>query len=158
MLIELPNQPYDPVMATLAASIGESTIVLPVRQGIYEIGHFGNSHWPSPYGQWAHYPEFPAVGSPKNPRPRSSYGVCDNVEQVLALYPELETSERKFIVTITEVRHANQSATGGWRWHKWGPYIGTFKPQHEYLYDEVGIDAVKVFHIYEHIGPIEDEE
>jgi hypothetical protein len=36
-----------------------------------------------------------------------------------------------------------------WRWHKWGEYIGTKNPQHEYLYDEdESIQEVFCYHIY----------
>jgi hypothetical protein len=44
---------------------------------------------------------------------------------------------------------ANQSHEGGWRWHKWGEYIGKYEPQYEYLYDEPEIEKVYVYHIYE---------
>jgi hypothetical protein len=37
----------------------------------------------------------------------------------------------------------------GWRYHKWGDYIGSQNPQSEYLYDDTHIDAVWTFHIYE---------
>ena len=33
----------------------------------------------------------------------------------------------------------------GWRWHKWGPYIGTQDPQCEYLADEPEIKEVFVY-------------
>ena len=36
-----------------------------------------------------------------------------------------------------------------WRWHKWGPYIGTKEPKCEYLYDEPEIDKVVIFELYE---------
>ena len=34
---------------------------------------------------------------------------------------------------------------GGWRWHKWGEYIGKHNPQYEYLDHESGIDYVLVW-------------
>lgn len=45
----------------------------------------------------------------------------------------------------------NRGKGGGWRWHKWGTYIGTLDPQCEYLDDEdFGEDFkyVLCFHLY----------
>lgn len=51
---------------------------------------------------------------------------------------------------LTPVRKADQTHDGGWRWNKWwGPYIGSQRPQFEYLYDEPEIDEVFCYHIYE---------
>lgn len=112
-----------------------------LRSGVYETIHFG-----------AHvdgYDQFPEFGAPMSERWRQGYGVCDNLDQILAHYPELEAPGREFFVTLTEVRRDEQTPTGGWRWHKWGRYIGTFERQYEYLYDEVGIERVFCFQIYE---------
>lgn len=81
----------------------------------------------------------------------SSYGVCDGIDN-LRLHPDyldILNGPRKFTVFITEVRRADQPEDGGWRWHKWGPYIGSYEPQHEYIYDEA-IDSVWLFNIVEH--------
>jgi hypothetical protein len=78
------------------------------------------------------------------------YGVCDDVKQVLELCPMLEASrKRKFVISITEIRRDEQPESGGWRWHKWGPYIGTQQPGCEYLYEDTHIESVYVYHIYE---------
>ena len=82
--------------------------------------------------------------------PSSAYGVCDSPEQLMELYGEyLRSSPRRFCVSFTEVIKAQQSPSGGWRWHKWGPYVGKQEPQYEYLYDEKDIDKVCAYHIYE---------
>lgn len=80
----------------------------------------------------------------------SEGGVCDTPEQVLAHIPLLVTDPRRFIVFFTPIRKRDQPAEGGWRWHKWGEYIGT-QPSAgcEYLYDEPHIDEVLVYHIVE---------
>ena len=39
------------------------------------------------------------------------------------------------IIAVTPV-FQHKGETDGWRWHKWGPYIGTLNPQYEYLDDE----------------------
>ena len=83
------------------------------------------------------------------------YGVADNASQVLDYYEHLLTqngdymNNRKFIITMTPIFREDQDEYGGWRWHKWGIYIGDFIPQCEYLYDEQGIDYVWVFGILE---------
>jgi len=81
--------------------------------------------------------------------PRSNYGVCDNYKQILNLYPELIENNTNYIVLMTPVFKEHQSSTGGWRWHKWGPYIGDKNPICEYLYDEPDINLVFVYNIYE---------
>lgn len=80
---------------------------------------------------------------------RSNYGVCDNYEQVLNQYPELQNSNKKFVVSLTPMTKSEEPESGGWRWHKWGEYIGEQNPTHEYLYDEPEIEEVFVYHIYE---------
>ena len=78
------------------------------------------------------------------------YGVCDNYKQVLRKYKDLLSDPSKnFVIMLSTVNRKDQSCQGGWRWHKWGEYIGTQNPQHEYLYDDTHIDRVYCFHIYE---------
>ena len=108
--------------------------------GMYIVGHFGSSAFLRNYEP---YPEDLSI---------SPYGVCDNDAQIEFNCPELITSKRKFVVTLTPVEKAKQSSWGGWRWHKWGPYIGTQERSGcEYLYDEPNIDLVYVYHIYEKV-------
>jgi hypothetical protein len=80
---------------------------------------------------------------------KNNYGVCDNYQQVLNHYPELNDPDRKFVLSVCEISKKDQPESGGWRWHKWGEYIGNQHPQHEYIYDEPNIDEVYVYHIYE---------
>ena len=83
------------------------------------------------------------------------YGVSDNASQVLDYYEHLLTNygdymnDRKFIIAMTPIFREDQPEYGGWRWHKWGQYIGDFEPKCEYLYNEQGIDYVWVFTILE---------
>ncbi len=80
----------------------------------------------------------------------NAYGVCDSPAQFLEHYKGVIHSDlRYYCVAFTRLDRKDQSADGGWRWHKWGPYIGTQKPQHEYLYDDTHIDTVWVYHVYE---------
>lgn len=81
--------------------------------------------------------------------PDASYGVSDSLEQVVERYPCLESDPRRLVVIGSEIRRADQPADGGWRWHKWGPYIGDREPRYEYLHDEPDIESVWVWHVYE---------
>jgi hypothetical protein len=76
------------------------------------------------------------------------YGVCDHPEQAVRVLG-LEYRPEKFFVTFVKLTRANQPPSGGWRWHKWGPYIGKQEPQCEYLHDEPDIEEVYTFHVYE---------
>ena len=84
-----------------------------------------------------------------------NYGVCDNASQALDYYDDLYKQyedcmkDKSFVVLLVPMFREDQPECGGWRWHKWGPYIGKFKSKCEYLYDEKGIDYVFCFHIYE---------
>lgn len=76
-------------------------------------------------------------------------GVCDNWEQIIEKWPEIVESDRHFIISLAKWERASEPASGGWRWHKWGDYIGAHEPQCEYLHDEPEIESVCTFHIYE---------
>lgn len=84
-----------------------------------------------------------------------NYGVCDNASQVLdhydSLYEEYKNymEDKKFVILLTPMIRKEQPEYGGWRWHKWGQYIGKFESQCEYLYDEEGIDYIYCFTILE---------
>lgn len=88
------------------------------------------------------YPKF-------NDRDLGPYGVCDSVENFKEVYASLLTDPRSFCVLFTPMRRSEQSPDGGWRWHKWGSYIGKMDPQCEYLYNEPLIEEVFVFSILE---------
>lgn len=126
----------DPILNIISG--GKQSVEL--QTGVYLIHHFGCSNFLRGFED---YPEF---GDDRGP-----YGVCDSLEQLLEKYPELEAPGRGFLVTLHEVKKSEQSPQGGWRWHKWGEYIGTQNPTREYLYDEPAIESVFVYHIYEKI-------
>lgn len=141
MLIDEPQaEAGDPIAAMIARLNGNDGQVKRLRKGVYQRGDFGSSAFLA--GTYDDYPEVGDLGA---------YGVCDSVEQLLARCPELESAARRFIVMVTPIRREAEPDEGGWRWHKWGEYIGTQKPEHEYLYDDKHIDEVLCFHIYERV-------
>ena len=79
-----------------------------------------------------------------------AYGVCDNYRQVLEYHKELlNDTDKNYVIGMSTVNRKDEPEDGGWRWHKWGEYIGTQDPQHEYIYDDKHIDTVYCYHIYE---------
>lgn len=82
---------------------------------------------------------------------RNPYGVCDNAQQAIDYCKEKlkdndDKEDQEYILTMTPIFRHNQEEFGGWRWHKWGRYIGVQDRKHEYLYDE-DIDLVYVFRL-----------
>jgi hypothetical protein len=70
---------------------------------------------------------------------KNSYGVADSIEQIKEYYKEeIENVERKFFIECTPVFQdlENKGKGGGWRWCKWGTYIGKLDSKCEYLDDE----------------------
>lgn len=86
---------------------------------------------------------------------KNQYGVADSIEQLKEYFKEeVECLERKFFIEVTPVWQDKSKVGqgGGWRWHKWGSYIGKLEPQCEYLDDEdfgQDFEYVLVYHIYE---------
>lgn len=78
------------------------------------------------------------------------YGVADNIEQIVDLYNKNEGGWFKgnHVILCWKVKKDPENPCSGWRWHKWGEYIGTRNPQCEYLNDEPEIDEVITFSIY----------
>lgn len=134
----------DPIIRLISTMNGGAE-ELKLATGVYQIGHFGSSHWPDGdvYKRWwEHWDEVEI----------SPYGVCDGWEQIIEKWPMIRDDQSKrFIITLTPIIKEQQSPDGGWRWHKWGPYIGKHQQTQEYLYDEPHIDRVYVYHIYERI-------
>ncbi len=153
MLIDEPQvirDSADPILTI----IGGGGTTRRLQQGVYEISHFGSSAFLRGY---EHYPELFDEDQNEDPDDRwnypGAYGVCDSVENLLQKIPLLKESRRHFVITVKTVRRdpSNRGKGGGWRWHKWGAYIGDQKPTTEYLDDEPEIEAIMVYHIYEKV-------
>jgi hypothetical protein len=76
------------------------------------------------------------------------YGVADDVNNILEAREKFIKSPEKYILLYSYLTRKSQPKEGGWRWHKWGEYIGKQNPKHEYLYDDKHIHAVLLFHFY----------
>lgn len=152
MLVDVTPVRVDPIGQVIAA-VNEQSEEWPQRLsvGIWRWGHWNaeldvSDSFKDQYkgffgreGDWSTYV--------------SPYGVCDSLLDV----PEhpsykslLADPTRRFTIIGVEVRKDHQPSSGGWRWHKWGEYIGKHEPQHEYLFYEENIESVWTFHVYEH--------
>lgn len=99
------------------------------HEGIYE-GPLSNAN----FYYWL-YEEFDTGRQPRF----ETYGVADSIEQILNYHKEeFIDSPEKYILFFTKIYQDKENAGkgGGWRWHKWGEYIGNLNPQCEYLDDE----------------------
>lgn len=75
------------------------------------------------------------------------------LETEITLGEYLRNSDRKFAVGFNPIKQDPENPGGGWRWHKWGTYIGKHNICCEYLDDEdlsdINQDYILCFHIYE---------
>lgn len=138
MLADFPYPPkHDPVVELLFGSRCER-----LAEGVYDVPlNFNHTIGDMILDQWSI--EFPDESI-------SVYGVCDTWQQIIKKWPELLDLDRRFVILVTEMRREDEPPSGGWRWHKWGAYIGDHHPQHEYLYDEKSIESVFVYWIGEY--------
>ena len=80
------------------------------------------------------------------------YGVCDNYQQILERDKRIKALEKwkgfEFVIIISEIRKKDEPPRDGWRWEKWGSYIGDQNTMTDYLYDEPEIENVYVYSTY----------
>ena len=133
----------NPILQMIASLNGLDGQTVRLGTGIYQIGHFGSTGFP--------HPEFFKDTFETSLAEYAEYGVCDDAQNVKDHLLALQDPTRKFIVTLTPVHRkvANKGKGGGWRWHKWGPYIGKQEPLAEYIDDEPNIELVYVYHVHE---------
>lgn len=153
MLIDIALRETDPATAVILRCVSGGYPVTPqrLRTGVYECRHWNFEEFVS----WPRIEAYPTLES--DGEQVSAYGVCDSVTQLLTtLRPCLSDPLRMFVVAVVCVCRDEQPANGGWRWHKWGPYIGAQQPTMEYLADEPDIDKVWTYHILE-LLPLTEE-
>lgn len=132
-----------------------------IEEGVVEIGHFNLDHMIEGYDNnvpfYMRWPEFGEEYGELN-----AYGVCDSPVQFLLRFKKALTEDKRtFVVSFTHIEKdpSNAGKGGGWRWHKWGPYIGEGKPTMEYLDDEEEFEqGVFVYHIYQTAGDEQKSE
>lgn len=134
---------HSPTLAILAMVRGTSDQPKILKEGYVQIGHFSSDILL--YGRNGDW-DFEVEGVP-------TYGVCDSPEQfVEKFHATLEADPRNICVFFTHIPKEphNNGKGGGWRWHKWGEYVGDGEPTTEYLDDEAGFEiGVYVFHVHD---------
>ena len=68
---------------------------------------------------------------------------------------EKQNCEYGFVLLLTPIVNEHNGEWGGWRWCRYGEYIGHHKIKHEYLNDEKGVDFVFTWEL---IPVVKDEE
>lgn len=79
------------------------------------------------------------------------YGTADDIDQILEnadIKKWFIDSENKYILGIRIFHKEDQEPIGGFRKHKWGPYIGTKSKGYEYLYNEPDMEYIICYHFY----------
>lgn len=143
MLVDIKQGRTDPGMDMIFRVIGGGNSgLIRIDRGMYLASHWSIEHIVPVKNRWKDNDGYAHLGD----LPDS--GVCDTPEQAVEKL-KLREHPVPMFVTFVCVRRADQSPTGGWRWHKWGEYIGDHWPQHEYIYDERDIDQVYTFSIYQ---------
>lgn len=118
---------------------GHSSSPRKVERGLYMCRHWNFDEFLD--DDWDEYPEFADDVD--------AIGVCDSPEQFKRKAGALlEEAGDEFVVSFVRIAKDEQPSDGGWRWHKWGGYIGERQPRADYLYDEPEIDEVYTYHVY----------
>jgi hypothetical protein len=126
------------------SSFWASEITTRIGKGLYLTDSFNFEY--NLQGKWVRFPEFDTLNY------ICSYGGCDSPEQFMGRIGNyLESLPDSYVVSFVELNKEDMVPEGGWRWHKWGPYIGTQEPQCEYLYDEPVITKVYTYGILKKI-------
>lgn len=138
MLIDVETR-TDSLLSMVAMLNNHRVDTQRIAQGMYLIGHWNFDS--ITHVKMNAYPDLPDD--------MSCYGVCDTPLQVVDKALWLIASPTKYVVSFVKISKSEQPAGNGWRWHKWGEYIGDQQPQCEYIADEPTIDEVYTYHIYE---------
>lgn len=148
-LIDPHLRPQDPILSIIGNGVAPRRLDV----GVYQISHFSFDMMLSRNGgnlrdedDWDPYADELPGGVP-------CYGVCDSVGQFMEKFGDaLKADAAGYCLSFTRIAKDEQSPEGGWRWHKWGEYVGNGEPTTEYLYDEPKFTEVYVFHMFRKRG------
>ena len=145
MLINPPHFSADPFIAAVAGMIGRGGSPVPAKiaDGLYLASHWNVENMVEGVRERWREAEYSEPPFPE-------YGVVDTPEQLLEKIDLVSIPEKVFVSFVRIDRDQNNAGKGGgWRWHKWGEYIGDQDPQCEYIDDEPNIETVYTFSIHE---------
>lgn len=141
MLVDVETRRLNPIPHPILAVISSGRKAARISQGIYQNGHW--SFELEFRGRQDFTLDYPNLGE------FSCYGVCDSPEQLMELLPKIVTEgPDKYVISMVNLKKADEPQDGGWRWHKWGPYIGKQEPECEYLAHEPKIEEIWTYHVY----------
>jgi hypothetical protein len=142
------NKPIDPILKMIADMNGQDADIKCIQTGFYTSPLNFSSIVENNIGRTLpldqKYPSFkdPYLGE---------FGICDTPQQFIDKYfKRLFYDNRILVVGFAHISKdtSNKGKGGGWRWHKWGEYVGEGNPQCEYLDDEEDFaDGVYVYTI-----------
>lgn len=141
------------------AGFDENTLLLfanQIEDGIFETSSFSFDYCIEDYTEWnpidSIFFKDSAPFDQSNDdwdRALCNFGVADNLDQIKNYFKNvIGNPDVNFVIAFTRIKKESQPKEGGWRWCKWGDYIGDKTPQCEYLADESEIEEVLVFHGY----------
>jgi len=110
---------------------------------------FGDDKVHEDAGVIARRAEYRRLENAQNENYPNDYGVCDYPEQILEKFPKLAEDPRRFLIMFMKFSKKDQPSRDGWRWEKWGNYVGEQETLADYLADEPHIEQVYSFHIFE---------
>ncbi len=141
MIASAPVKMTNPTMSLILRGVGEGRTEQMLQEGLIEIPHFSPEHIYAVTDNW----NIDGINGELN-------GVADTPQQAIEYARKLVGDDpQTFCVFVTHIVKdpSNRGQGGGWRWGKWGEYIGSGTPEHEYLDDEDEFkEGVYVFGIY----------
>lgn len=75
-----------------------------------------------------------------------SYGVADNITQILKKFRKVVSNQNYDVVL--DITYLGKDSLVGRRWHKQGPYIGVHKKKGEFISDNVKIESMIKYQFY----------
>ncbi len=124
--------PSDPILAVISNGFQTKRL----EPGIFQCGHWNFEM--EALSAIDKHPEDIDWSAP------NSYGVCDSLDQLKEseTFQYYQNSSEKYCVSLVKISKSEQPKEGGWRMHKWGPYIGNQDPKCEYIADEPEIEEL----------------
>lgn len=87
-------------------------------------------------------------------RTKTTYGCADNLQQIFRQGRQCIASPSPYVLQLSLV---TQEYSGGWRWHKNGPYIGRHKERGEHLRETPEIDNIIQFEFHKLVPKNEEK-
>ena len=122
---------------------------------IFPIKGFYEEKFEHCYKETQHIPMSKQFGIFSRNYGKFEYGVADNIDQIKEYFKnEISDPFSKYVIAIIKV-FQHKGASDGWRWSRWGIYIGDLDPQCEYLDDEDFGDDFQGYVICFHIKKVD---